>query len=75
MKSGHLLHTLIELQLRLVNYEPQTLLLVLVFSFIELSDLYTFDTNEETARETYNIVCEAYSRIFDRLGLKFHKGQ
>ncbi|XP_042190914.1 probable proline--tRNA ligase, mitochondrial [Callorhinchus milii] len=38
-----------------------------------MKDMYTFDVSEEAAKETYNIVCESYSRIFDRLGLRFVK--
>lgn len=39
----------------------------------EMKDLYTFDTCEESARETYKMVCDTYSTIFDRLQLKYVK--
>ena len=39
------------------------------------SDLYTFDTTVETAKETYELVCEAYCSIFERLGLDYIKGK
>ncbi|XP_066298815.1 probable proline--tRNA ligase, mitochondrial [Branchiostoma lanceolatum] len=38
-----------------------------------MKDLYTFDTSEETARETYEGVSQAYSRVFNRLGLDYVK--
>ena len=43
------------------------------FSMI-VSDLYTFDTSEEKARLTYAQVCQAYEKLFNRLGLKSVKG-
>ncbi|XP_067677971.1 probable proline--tRNA ligase, mitochondrial [Haliotis asinina] len=39
----------------------------------EMKDMYTFDATEESAKETYYSVCEAYSKIFDRLGVKYVK--
>ncbi|GFR99838.1 proline--tRNA ligase [Elysia marginata] len=39
----------------------------------EMKDLYTFDSNEEKALETYNGVCVAYDKIFDRLGVPYAK--
>ncbi|XP_059161008.1 probable proline--tRNA ligase, mitochondrial isoform X2 [Physella acuta] len=39
----------------------------------EMKDMYTFDTSEETALETYQTVCTAYDRIFDRLALPYTK--
>ncbi|KAH9523430.1 prolyl-tRNA synthetase [Bulinus truncatus] len=39
----------------------------------EMKDMYTFDTSEETALETYNLVCHAYNRIFDRIGVNYVK--
>lgn len=36
-----------------------------------MKDLYTFDANEEEAQKTYNSVCDAYSRIMDRLHLPY----
>ena len=38
-------------------------------------DLYTFDESQETARATYNKVCDAYEKIFNRLELKHVKGE
>lgn len=34
-----------------------------------MKDMYSFDVSEEAARETYESVCEAYTRLFARLGL------
>ena len=39
-----------------------------------VSDLYTFDKDEESARETYEDVCQAYERLFAKLGLPSLKG-
>ncbi|XP_071117304.1 probable proline--tRNA ligase, mitochondrial [Haliotis cracherodii] len=39
----------------------------------EMKDMYTFDSTEECARETYSSVCQAYCKIFDRLGVKYVK--
>ncbi|XP_012941867.1 probable proline--tRNA ligase, mitochondrial [Aplysia californica] len=39
----------------------------------EMKDMYTFDTCEKTALETYNTVCGAYERIFDRIGVEYVK--
>lgn len=35
-----------------------------------MKDMYSFDVSEEAARETYESVCEAYTRLFARLGLR-----
>lgn len=40
-----------------------------------MKDMYTFDASEEAARQTYDLVCDAYCRLFDRLGLPFVKVQ
>ena len=37
--------------------------------------MYTFDSSEETALETYNGVCGAYDSLFDRLGVPYAKGR
>lgn len=37
--------------------------------------MYTFDADEESAMRTYQQVCDAYSRIFDRLGVNYVKGE
>ncbi|KAJ8388497.1 hypothetical protein AAFF_G00133730 [Aldrovandia affinis] len=34
-----------------------------------MKDMYSFDTSEEAAHLTYQAVCQAYSRLFTRLGL------
>ncbi|CAG8548583.1 5521_t:CDS:2 [Ambispora gerdemannii] len=36
-----------------------------------MKDLYTFDTSEETALQSYEQVLEAYKRIFGKIGLPF----
>ncbi|NXU84130.1 SYPM protein, partial [Xiphorhynchus elegans] len=38
-----------------------------------MKDMYTFDASEEAARLTYDQVCDAYCRLFSRLGLPFVK--
>lgn len=35
-----------------------------------MKDMYSFDASEEAAYQTYNSVCEAYTRLFARLGLR-----
>ena len=40
-----------------------------------MKDMYTFDVDEAAAGETYNAVCEAYSRVFERLGLPAVKAE
>lgn len=35
-----------------------------------MKDMYSFDVSEEAARQTYESVCHAYSRLFARLGLR-----
>lgn len=39
-----------------------------------MKDLYTFDQSIEKAQETYNLICQAYDRIFQRLRVPFVKG-
>lgn len=36
-----------------------------------MKDAYSFDVNEKSAEESYKRMYEAYSRIFERLGLQF----
>lgn len=36
-----------------------------------MKDMYSFDISEEAALHTYHSVCHAYSRLFDRLGLRW----
>ncbi|XP_042144403.1 probable proline--tRNA ligase, mitochondrial [Ixodes scapularis] len=38
-----------------------------------MKDMYSFDRSAESAAETYDIVCTAYSRILERLGVPFVK--
>ncbi|NXK85971.1 SYPM protein, partial [Formicarius rufipectus] len=38
-----------------------------------MKDMYTFDASEEAAQQTYREVCDAYCRLFTRLGLPFVK--
>ncbi|XP_012577497.1 PREDICTED: probable proline--tRNA ligase, mitochondrial [Condylura cristata] len=40
-----------------------------------MKDMYTFDSSPEAARQTYGLVCDAYGRLFDRLGLRCIKVQ
>ncbi|XP_069498222.1 probable proline--tRNA ligase, mitochondrial [Ambystoma mexicanum] len=40
-----------------------------------MKDMYTFDASEEAAHLTYDLVCDAYSRLFHSLGLPFVKVQ
>lgn len=40
-----------------------------------MKDLYTFDVDIETAKDTYETVCEAYNIIFSRIGIDFVKGK
>ncbi|XP_022110382.1 probable proline--tRNA ligase, mitochondrial isoform X2 [Acanthaster planci] len=38
-----------------------------------MKDLYTFDSSEATALDTYDTVCDAYTRLFKRLQVDFVK--
>ena len=38
------------------------------------SDLYTFDADDASAKETYGKVCEVYEKIFKKLELPIVKG-
>ncbi|XP_044286387.1 probable proline--tRNA ligase, mitochondrial isoform X1 [Varanus komodoensis] len=40
-----------------------------------MKDMYTFDASKEAALQTYALVCKAYCRIFNRLGLQIVKVQ
>ncbi|KFP13825.1 hypothetical protein Z169_03061, partial [Egretta garzetta] len=40
-----------------------------------MKDMYSFDASGEAARQTYNLVCDAYRSLFDRLGLPFVRVQ
>ncbi|XP_034440000.1 probable proline--tRNA ligase, mitochondrial isoform X2 [Hippoglossus hippoglossus] len=35
-----------------------------------MKDMYSFDVSEEAAYQTYESVCQAYTRLFSRLGLR-----
>lgn len=35
-----------------------------------MKDMYSFDASAEEARQSYNLVCTAYGRLFERLGLR-----
>jgi prolyl-tRNA synthetase len=39
-----------------------------------MKDLYSFHRDEECARQTYEQVCDAYERIFQKLELNCYKG-
>jgi prolyl-tRNA synthetase len=40
-----------------------------------MKDLYTFDSDEENSRKTYDLVNSTYASFFDYLGVKWVKGQ
>ncbi|XP_006258653.3 probable proline--tRNA ligase, mitochondrial [Alligator mississippiensis] len=40
-----------------------------------MKDMYTFDTSEKAAHQTYSLVCDAYCSVFNRLGLSILKVQ
>uniref|UniRef100_A0A8C8ST46 Probable proline--tRNA ligase, mitochondrial n=1 Tax=Pelusios castaneus TaxID=367368 RepID=A0A8C8ST46_9SAUR len=40
-----------------------------------MKDMYTFDASEEAAHQTYNLVCDAYCSLFNKLGFHFIKVQ
>lgn len=39
-----------------------------------MKDMYTFDRTEDEARETYELVNEAYTKLFKQLEVPFKKG-
>ena len=39
-----------------------------------MKDLYTFDIDEEKAKETYASVSEVYENIFKKIGIPYVKG-
>lgn len=39
-----------------------------------MKDMYTFDRTEDEARETYELVNEAYMKLFRQLEVPFEKG-
>ncbi|KAL2716422.1 hypothetical protein V1478_014098 [Vespula squamosa] len=40
-----------------------------------MKDLYTFNVNLDDAKDTYNIVCEAYDKIFNQIGIEYMKAK
>ncbi|KAL2739659.1 hypothetical protein V1477_011048 [Vespula maculifrons] len=40
-----------------------------------MKDLYTFNVNLDDAKDTYNIVCEAYDKIFNQIGMEYKKAE
>ncbi|XP_023021392.2 prolyl-tRNA synthetase 2-like protein, mitochondrial [Leptinotarsa decemlineata] len=38
-----------------------------------MKDMYTFDVDVESAKKTYEEVCESYNRVFDRIGIEYVK--
>ncbi|XP_047346839.1 probable proline--tRNA ligase, mitochondrial isoform X1 [Vespa velutina] len=38
-----------------------------------MKDLYTFNVNLDDAKDTYNIICEAYDKIFNQIGIEYIK--
>lgn len=40
-----------------------------------MKDLYSFDVDESSARETYNTVLDAYKKLFEELGVSFSVGK
>ncbi|XP_015177430.1 PREDICTED: probable proline--tRNA ligase, mitochondrial [Polistes dominula] len=40
-----------------------------------MKDLYTFNLNMDDAKDTYNIVCEAYNNIFNQIGIEYIKAE
>lgn len=39
-----------------------------------MKDLYSFDSNIDNAKHTYNEICQSYDRIFQKIGIDFLKG-
>nr|CAI5818333.1 unnamed protein product [Callosobruchus analis] len=39
-----------------------------------MKDMYSFDTDETSAKDTYNDICASYDRIFDKLDMECVKG-
>ncbi|XP_044735731.1 probable proline--tRNA ligase, mitochondrial [Chrysoperla carnea] len=40
-----------------------------------MKDLYSFDSNIDNAKHTYNEICQSYDRIFQKIGIDFLKVQ
>lgn len=39
-----------------------------------MKDMYTFDIDVQSAKRTYDEICEGYNKIFKRIGIDFVKG-
>lgn len=39
-----------------------------------MKDLYTFDTDLNAARQTYDAICTSYDAIFKTIGVQYVKG-
>ncbi len=39
-----------------------------------MKDVYSFDVDEESAKNTYNVICKSYQDILDVIGVKYVKG-
>lgn len=39
-----------------------------------MKDLYSFDVDNKSAEHSYNLVCDAYDKIFQQLGVNYVKG-
>jgi hypothetical protein len=46
-----------------------------IFPFFTCQDLYSFDENLDKAVQTYEEICEVYTRLFQRLNLPHIKGE
>ncbi|KAI4497751.1 hypothetical protein M0802_007077 [Mischocyttarus mexicanus] len=40
-----------------------------------MKDLYTFNVDLDDAKDTYNIVCDAYNNIFNQIGIEYIKAE
>ncbi|KAG9350925.1 hypothetical protein JZ751_024814 [Albula glossodonta] len=72
--QGHLSHKQLPLLLyqvtRKFRDEPRPRFGLLRGREFYMKDMYTFDTSERAAHLTYQNVCQAYTRLFARLGLQ-----
>lgn len=39
-----------------------------------MKDMYSFDIDVESARKTYEEICDSYDRIFSKIGIEYKKG-
>lgn len=39
-----------------------------------MKDVYSFDVDEESAKNTYNVICKSYQDILDVIEVKYVKG-